>query len=201
VRDCDATVKYLLGAMVSILWVQPGAPSDAEHRVRIAHAPATPATLHGPFEERFGVHLIEGYGSTETNACIGARPDRQRPGLMGVVLDDFEADVVDEHDVSVPPGTAGELVLRPREPFSFTTGYFQMPEATVAAWRNLWFHTGDRVVRSVDGWFRFIDRLKDAIRRRGENISSQEVEQVLLDHPAVSAAAVLRFPLSSLRTR
>jgi carnitine-CoA ligase len=194
VREADATVTYLLGAMVSILWSQPPRADDLNHRVRIALAPATPASLLVPFEERFGVRLIDGYGSTETNACIAARPDRQRPGLIGVVRDDFEADVVDEQDVSVPDGAAGELVLRPRHPFSFATGYFGMPEATVTAWRNLWFHTGDRVIRSEDGWFRFIDRLKDAIRRRGENISSYEVEQVLLQHPAVASAAVFAVP-------
>jgi crotonobetaine/carnitine-CoA ligase len=75
------------------------------------------------------------------------------------------------------------------------TGYFGMPEKTVEAWRNLWLHTGDRVVRDPDGYYRFIDRMKDAIRRRGENISSFEVEQVLVSHPAVSIAAV--FPVSS----
>jgi crotonobetaine/carnitine-CoA ligase len=103
--------------------------------------------------------------------------------------------VVDEHDVPLPAGEAGELVLRADEPYAFASGYFGMPEKTVEAWRNLWFHTGDRVVREADGSFRFIDRIKDAIRRRGENISSYEVEQVLLRHPAVAEAAV--FPVRS----
>jgi crotonobetaine/carnitine-CoA ligase len=103
--------------------------------------------------------------------------------------------VVDEHDNPVAPGVAGELVLRAREPFSFASGYLGMPEKTVEAWRNLWFHTGDRVSRDADGYFRFIDRLKDVIRRRGENISSHEVEQVLLAHPDVVAAAA--YPVAS----
>ncbi len=94
-------------------------------------------------------------------------------------------------DVGVP----GELVVRAIEPFSMATGYFGMPEKTVEAWRNLWFHTGDRVIRDADGYFRFVDRLKDAIRRRGENISSYEVEQVLLSHPAIALAAV--YPVKS----
>jgi crotonobetaine/carnitine-CoA ligase len=97
--------------------------------------------------------------------------------------------------VALPPGEAGELLLRPDEPFAFASGYFGKPEATVAAWRNLWFHTGDRVVREADGAFRFVDRLKDAIRRRGENISSYEVEQVLQSHPGVAAVAV--YPVRS----
>jgi crotonobetaine/carnitine-CoA ligase len=114
---------------------------------------------------------------------------------MGWLQPGFDARVVDEQDVELPPGEAGELVLRADEPFAFATGYFGMPDKTVEAWRNLWFHTGDRVVRDADGAFRFIDRIKDAIRRRGENISSYEVEQVLLSHPAVAEAAV--FPVRS----
>jgi crotonobetaine/carnitine-CoA ligase len=102
--------------------------------------------------------------------------------------------VVDENDQTVPDGTAGELVLRHDEPFAFADGYWAMPEQTVKAWRNLWFHTGDRVVRDPDGWYRFVDRTKDAIRRRGENISSWEVEQAVLEHRAVSAAAAFPIP-------
>jgi len=81
----------------------------------------------------------------------------------------------------LPDGVAGELLLRSREPFAFATGYFAMPDKTVEAWRNLWFHTGDRVVRDADGHYRFVDRMKDSIRRRGENVSSWEVEQVLFE--------------------
>ena len=107
----------------------------------------------------------------------------------------FEARVADENDVELAPGHAGELLLRAHEPYAFANGYFNMPDKTVQAWRNLWFHTGDRVLREADGSFRFIDRIKDAIRRRGENISSFEVEQVLLSHPAVAACAV--YPVRS----
>ena len=114
---------------------------------------------------------------------------------MGRLQPGFDARVVDEHDVELPAGEAGELVLRADEPFAFASGYFGMPEETVKAWRNLWFHTGDRVVQGADGAFRFVDRIKDAIRRRGENISSYEVEQVLLSHPAVAGVAV--YPVRS----
>ena len=114
---------------------------------------------------------------------------------MGWLRPGFDARVADEHDVELPDGEAGELLLRADEPFAFASGYFGMPDKTVEAWRNLWFHTGDRVVREADGAFRFIDRIKDAIRRRGENISSYEVEQVLLSHPAVASVAV--YPVRS----
>ena len=194
VAEADADVTYLLGAMVNILWAQPPSNGDRAHHVRVALAPATPPALVEPFRDRFGVELVEGYGSTETNAVIGDPAGRRRLGTMGHVIEGFEARVVDPYDSPVPDGQAGELVLRHHEPFAFATGYWRMPEKTVEAWRNLWFHTGDRVICDADGRLRFVDRLKDAIRRRGENISSFEVEQVLLQHPAVSAVAVFAVP-------
>ena len=191
----NATVTYVLGAMVPILLSRPKGPEESAHRARRALAPGVPARFHAEFIERSGILLIDGWGSTETNFTIGTTAGGQRPGLMGPVYRGFEARVVDENDDDVPDGQPGELVLRADEPFAFSTGYFATPEKTVEAWRNLWFHTGDRVVREPDGYFRFIDRIKDAIRRRGENISSFEVEQVLLSHPAVAIAAA--FPVRS----
>jgi crotonobetaine/carnitine-CoA ligase len=180
--------------MVNILASRPSEPYERAHCGRVALAPGTPAALFDSFRDRFGIQLVEAYGSTETNCAIGASWTAQRAGYMGPVRHGFEARVVDEHDVELPPGQSGELVLRNCAPYSFAAGYHEMPETTVEAWRNLWFHTGDRVVRDADGWFRFLDRLKDSIRRRGENISSFEVEQALLEHAAVSAAAVFPVP-------
>jgi len=191
----NATVTYVLGAMVPMLLAQPPGEADRAHKVRIALAPAVPAQFHAQFTERFGFGLLDGYGSTETNCIMGAPLAEQRPGLMGRLLDGFSARVVDAQDNELPNGEAGELILRADEPFAFATGYFGMPEKTVEAWRNLWFHTGDRVIRESDGFYRFLDRMKDAIRRRGENISSYEVEQVLVGHPQVENAAV--FPVRS----
>jgi crotonobetaine/carnitine-CoA ligase len=191
----EASVVYLLGAMVPILLAQPPSAAERSHRVRIGLGPGVPASAAAMFRERTGVPLLEGYGSTETNFVIASAPDRWRPGCMGWLRPGFAARVVDAHDVELLPGEAGELLLRADEPFAFASGYFGKAEATVAAWRNLWFHTGDRVVREADGAFRFVDRLKDAIRRRGENISSYEVEQVLQSHPRVAAVAV--YPVRS----
>ena len=189
------TVTYVLGAMVPILMSRPPSPADRAHAVRVALAPGVPGDLQQPFTERFGIRLVEGFGSTETNFVIGTGMDGQKPGWMGPVHRGFQARVVDADDNELPSGEPGELILRSDEPYAFATGYFGMPEKTVEAWRNLWFHTGDRVIRGSDGYFRFVDRLKDAIRRRGENISSFEVEQVLLSHPAVATAAA--FPVKS----
>jgi crotonobetaine/carnitine-CoA ligase len=190
-----ATVTYVLGAMVPMLLAQEKSPADLAHRVRIALAPAVPAHFHQAFTERFGFGLLDGYGSTETNCIMGASLAEQRPGCMGRLLPRFSARVVDDQDNALADGEAGELVLRADEPFAFAAGYFGMADKTVEAWRNLWFHTGDRVIRDPDGFYRFVDRMKDAIRRRGENISSYEVEQVLVSHPAIENAAV--FPVRS----
>lgn len=190
-----ATITYLLGAMIPILLSKEASEADRGHRTRIALAPGVPPQFHAPFTERFGVSIIDGYGSTETNFVIGSLLHEQKPGRMGKVRPGFEIAVFDSDDNEVPDGTPGELVVRSLAPFSIATGYFGMPEKTVEAWRNLWFHTGDRVTRDSDGYVRFLDRMKDAIRRRGENISSFEVEQVLVAHPAVENAAV--FPVQS----
>jgi crotonobetaine/carnitine-CoA ligase len=189
-----ATVTYVLGAMVPILLSRPESAEEHAHVTRIALAPGVPAQFHQAFTRRTGIRLIDGWGSTETNFVLGSTVERQQPGLMGPAFDGFHARVVDDQDNEVADGTAGELIVRADDPFAFATGYFGTPEKTVEAWRNLWFHTGDRVVRQSDGYFRFVDRLKDAIRRRGENISSFEVEQVLLSHPAVANAAVFPVP-------
>ena len=190
-----ATVTYLLGAMVPILLSTPQAAEETAHAVRVALAPGVPARFHQEFTQRTGIRLLDGWGSTETNFVLGATIEHQQPGLMGPVFEGFQARVADEQDNELADDTAGELVVRADDPFAFASGYFRNPEQTAEAWRNLWFHTGDRVIRRSDGYFRFVDRLKDAIRRRGENISSFEVEQVLLSHPAVANAAA--FPVRS----
>jgi crotonobetaine/carnitine-CoA ligase len=190
-----ATVTYLLGAMVPILLARPAELVERQHRTRLALAPGVPGHFHAEFAGRTGIALLDGYGSTETNFVIGSPSAECKPGTMGRLFEGFAARVVDPEDNEVPDGTPGELVLRAEAPFAFATGYFGAPEKTVEAWRNLWFHTGDRVIREPDGYYRFVDRLKDAIRRRGENISSFEVEQVLLSHPEIATAAA--YPVHS----
>jgi crotonobetaine/carnitine-CoA ligase len=190
-----ATVTYLLGAMVPILLSRPETAEETAHHVRIALAPGVPAQFHELFTRRTGIRLLDGWGSTETNFVLGASIDHQQPGLMGPVFDGFGARVVNDENREVADGTAGELVVRSDEPLAFASEYFHSPEKTTEAWRDGWFHSGDRVVRQADGYFRFVDRLKDVIRRRGENISSFEVEQVLLSHGAVANAAA--FPVRS----
>jgi crotonobetaine/carnitine-CoA ligase len=115
------------------------------------------------------------------------------PGAAGLLNRDwFDIRLVDSKtDLEVPIGQIGELVVRPKFPWTTCQGYFGMPEKTSEAFRNLWFHTGDGLKRDQDGWYYFVDRLKDAIRRRGENISSFEVEQALLSHPSIGEIAAI----------
>jgi crotonobetaine/carnitine-CoA ligase len=189
-----ATVTYVLGAMVPMLLSRPPCPEEKQHKVRIALAPGVPAHLHEVFTERTGIYLLDAYGATESNAVIGTTIDTRRPGWMGKLFDGFQARVADEDDNEVADGIPGELLLRADDPFAMATGYFGMADKTVEAWRNLWLHTGDRVVRNDEGFYKFIDRMKDSIRRRGENISSFEVERVIMAHPAVEVAAVFPVP-------
>lgn len=194
IRHHEAHVGYLLGAMAAILLAQPERPEDSEHKLRVALGGGVPARFHEVFRNRFNVPLLDGYGSTETNFVFASPIPSDHPGSMGYLAEGVEACIVDENDSPVPDGVSGELLLRPTEPFSFAVGYYNMPEKTVEAWRNLWFHSGDRVMREPAGHYRFIDRIKDTIRRRGENVSSWEVEQVLLSHPAIGACAVYPLP-------
>jgi crotonobetaine/carnitine-CoA ligase len=193
-RRHGATVGYLLGAMAAMLLAQPISPDEKTHRMRVALGGGVPGQFQAPFRARFGVALVDGYGSTETNFVFASAIPSDRPGTMGHLVEGAEARIVDADDGILPDGEAGELILRAVEPFAFATGYFGMPEKTVEAWRNLWFHTGDRVVRDADGHYRFIDRMKDSIRRRGENVSSWELEQLLLRHPAIAACAIYPLP-------
>ena len=196
VRDHDADVASLLGTMAHVLFHKaPPREDDRAHCLRAVFCPGMPAPIQIEFERRFGVKVLNAYGSTELNCVTATRLDEPtRPGSMGRVLDEFEMCIVDGDDQEVPDGVPGELVVRPRQPFSIMLGYRDMPERTVEAWRNLWFHTGDRGVRDGDGHFYFLERLRDVIRRRGENISSFEVEQVVNSHDGVLESAAYGVP-------
>jgi crotonobetaine/carnitine-CoA ligase len=194
VRAAGATITNTLGVMTEFIHRQPARPEDRHHRLRLICAVPTPAEIAPSFHERFRVPLVEGYGMTEVNIPLYMPLDvPYRPGSCGRTYDRyFEVRVVDpETDEEVPRGSVGEIVVRPREPFGFMIGYNAMADRTVEAWRNFWFHTGDAGRQDEDGYFYFVDRIKDTIRRRGENLSSYEIERVLSEHPAVAEAAAV----------
>lgn len=194
VRACGATVISILGSMIPILWQAPERDDDAENDVRVALAVPAPSSYFDALERRFGLRLASLYGLTDVGLPVGTPEGRGRPGLCGIPLPDWECRIVDEHDEEVPDGESGEAVFRPRRPYVAPVGYWAQPQATLDSRTNLWQHSGDVLVREPDGWLRFVDRKKDAIRRFGENISAFEVESVLELHPAIAEAAVFAVP-------
>jgi carnitine-CoA ligase len=191
----NATHVSLLIAMINVLFKQPAKETDRHHIVRTALTAGTTRAVWPDFEQRFGLTIVELYGMTECGCTtLMNPPDRIRVGSIGTPLAFVEADVVDDDDHSVPDGTRGELIVRPRAPFTMFLGYLGKPEKTVEAWRNLWFHTGDYVTRDADGYYYFVDRKKDVIRRRGENLAPYDVESVLNRHPAVFESVVVGVP-------
>jgi carnitine-CoA ligase len=190
-----ATHISLLISMINVLYKQPERAADREHAVRVALTAGATREIWPAFERRFGVTIIELYGMTECGCTtLMNPPDKIRTGSVGTPLEFVEAEVVDDADRPVAPGERGELVVRPRAPFTMFLGYLHQPEQTLAAWRNLWFHTGDYVTRDADGYFYFVDRKKDVIRRRGENLAPYDVETVLNAHPAVFESVVVGVP-------
>jgi crotonobetaine/carnitine-CoA ligase len=190
-----ATHVSLLISMINVLFKQPERPTDRTHRIRTALTAGATRAVWPEFERRFGLTIVELYGMTECGCTtLMNPPDAIRVGSVGTPLGFVEADVVDDDDRPVPIGVRGELVVRPRAPYTMFLGYVGKPEKTVEAWRNLWFHTGDYVTRDGDGYYYFVDRKKDVIRRRGENLAPYDVESVLNRHPSVFETVVVGVP-------
>lgn len=191
VREEGATVLNLLGSMVPILLEQPPSREDAITTARIALAVPMPNKRFHEFQERFGMKLTSLYGMTDMGVLIGTPYEVPgRPGKCGIENPMWECYLADDDDMPVADGVIGEMLARPRRPHIMQLGYWRNPEATAHTWRNLWFHTGDYLVRDAEGWYEFVDRKKDAMRRFGENISSFEVETALQSHPDVQDVAV-----------
>jgi crotonobetaine/carnitine-CoA ligase len=191
IAACKATHTNVMGSILILLMKQPAKESGARSTLKVVNSvPLIPEALE--FERRFGVKLISMFGATETAICIASPFDEEtRPDSCGKVLPHFECKIVDDNDFECPPGTKGEIVVRGKEPYNQMAGYYNNPEATLSAWRNLWYHTGDFGIQDENGYFYFVDRKKDAIRRRGENISSHEVEEVINSHPLVLESAAV----------
>ncbi len=189
---CTTTV--LMGTMAHLLDRQPPSPTDRDTPMRnVLVAPLIPG-IHA-FAERFGLRVCTVFNMTEVSVPIAS------PGWAledehscGRVRPGYECRIVDEHDRPVPPGTVGELVVRHREPWKLMAGYWRDPAKTAESWRNLWFHTGDAMSCDEEGRFTFRDRIKDVIRRRGENVSSIELEEQANAHPDVAESAAIGIP-------
>ncbi|MGD9713875.1 MAG: AMP-binding protein [Thermomicrobiales bacterium] len=185
------TAFNYIGGILPILWSAPPAATDPDNSLRLMMGAGAPAHLFEAFERRFGVRLVEGYGMSEVGVPLSNTIDLRRPGSCGRELAEYEVRLVDDEGVEVDADMPGELLVRPRLFDSMMCEYYRMPEKTVEAWQGLWFHTGDYLKRDADGYFYFLDRKKDALRRRGENISSFEVERSVNEHPAVRESAAV----------
>lgn len=194
-REAGVTACIMVSSMAAFLESQPPHEDDRRHSIRIVLCGPQPKDTNG-FKDRFGIaEMTTCWASTESSAPITHLPGyplpanscgRQRPG--------YEVRLVDEHDMEVPTGQPGELIVRSDAMWVQSGGYVGRPDATAAAWRNGWFHTGDVLVQDEEGYFYFHDRVKDALRRRGENISSFEVERDVVAHPDVLEAACIGVP-------
>ena len=189
------TTASLVGTMADMLMQSPQSPSERTTLKNMFMAPLGPSYMQ--FSERFGARICTVYNSTENGVpiCSGWNPlnartvGRLRQGYPG-----FEVRIVDENDIELPDGVPGECIVRSSVPWTMNAGYFNNPQATAAAWRNGWFHTGDALMRQPDGDYVFVDRLKDVIRRRGENISSYEVEADVRLNPEIAECAAVAVP-------
>jgi len=190
-RDSGSTIFNLL-SVGDFLLSQPESESDRDHRLRVGLAAPMPARA-SEFENRFGAKLVGAYGLTDFTCIFTLSPHESewKRTSTGRPHDNVEVKLVDDDDFEVPVGETGELLVRHKYPWMSASGYYKMPEATLESRGDLWFRTGDRFYRDEDNFFYFVDRKKDAIRRRGENISSYELELIVLRHPLVAEAAAL----------
>jgi crotonobetaine/carnitine-CoA ligase len=195
IRSFGATVFDFMGATLAILYKQAPDLRDGDNPARLGWGVPLPPELAATFETRFGVRLVELYGSTDVGVPIYTPLDEpRRPGSCGRPIPAYDVELVDESDRPVDVGTVGEIVVRPNEPSLIMDGYYRMPEATLQATRNLWFHTGDLARADSDGFLYFVGRRTDSIRRRGENISAFEIEEAINLHPDVLEVAAYGVP-------
>lgn len=190
VQELGVTTVGLLGAMAQFLMSQPVRENERAHTIRTAViAPFNDDAI--AFGERFGLDVFTEYNMTELSVPLYCGPNPKVRGTCGKPRGGLELKLVDNNDLTVEPGAIGELILRMDTPWTISHGYLNNPQATAETWRNGWFHTGDLFYKDNDDNYFFVDRAKDAIRRRGENISSFEVEIEILAHPAIREVAVV----------
>jgi crotonobetaine/carnitine-CoA ligase len=175
----------------------PERPDDADNPLRVVLAAPFPSAIAEDFERRFGMRGVETWGMTEVTVAVWQSADEPlRVGSCGRPVDRlFDIRIVDpDTDEPLPAGQVGEITVTPKHPWVMMQGYLAMPDKTVEAWRNLQFHTGDAGFFDDDGYLHFVDRGKDRIRRRAENISSYDIEAAAGSHPAVTEAAAVGVP-------
>jgi crotonobetaine/carnitine-CoA ligase len=193
VRATQTTAVFLLGVMASFLDKLAAQPDDADSPLRLAFMVPLAGDIPA-FSRRFGCDIYTIFNMTEISTPIISEPNPTVRGTCGRQRAGVDVRLVDDHDCEVPVGTVGEMILRTDRPWGMNSGYYRNPQATAVAWRNGWFHTGDSFRKDADGYYYFVDRKKDAIRRRGENISSFEVEADVQAYADVREVAAIGVP-------
>jgi crotonobetaine/carnitine-CoA ligase len=193
-RRWECTEANYIGGIIPILLKQEEREDDADNPVRLMVGAAAPEDEWHAFQNRFNTKILEVYGMTECYCCLVSPYDQPRAGSCGKTITGWDVRIVDDDDNECEPGRLGEFIARSNRMFVGTTGYYDKPEATLELFKNGWIHTGDLGRMDEDGYFYFVDRKKQAIRRRGENISSFEVESVISSHDAVLESCVVGVP-------
>jgi crotonobetaine/carnitine-CoA ligase len=197
VREHRATVTNTLGTLAAFIIAQPPSRADRDHGLRALLNAPNPPPHEAAFRARFGVRdVLSGFGMTECNIPVWGRLGESRPGAAGWTHTEHFDLIVADPDTDAPcaPGEVGEILVRPKVAFGFMREYLGLPDKTVEAWRNLWFHTGDAATLGADGLVTFVDRIKDRIRRRGENISANEIEAALATLAGIAEVCACAVP-------
>lgn len=204
VRFYGATQSFTIGAMHMFLWAAPARPDDADNPLRELQAVPMPTEVREPFEKRFGVRVL-GQGMAQSEVLVVTRQDRRLrsswpANSCGNPIESLDVKLMDDAGNEMPVGEAGELWVRPRRPFVIFNGYFDDPEGTARAFEGEWYKTGDMLRRDADDNFFFVDRKKDAVRYKGRNISTFEVEMVARRHPAIADCGAFGIPSEELES-
>ncbi len=195
IERTGATVVYLLGSMIPLIADAPDTEASKRcfGQIRSVRGAPFPAALQEKWTKRFGIKTAGSmaYGLSEASLVTSLKAGEYAvPGSSGKRNDSFDVRIVDDEDNELPPGESGEIIIRPLKPHVMFEGYWRRPEATLKVMRNLWFHSGDIGKFDEDGFFFFVDRKKDYLRRRGENVSSFELESTFRRHPDIQDVAV-----------
>jgi crotonobetaine/carnitine-CoA ligase len=191
IRQYNCTASGMFEVVIKILLMAPEQPDDGDNPMRVFSTAHITQESQEAFEKRFAVKLVNTYGLTEGDCTIAATYQDIKPGSFGKPRGYFDVQLFDSMDRKVPRGKVGEIALRPKQPHTIFEGYYKMPEKTLEAFRNLWWHTGDLAYQDDEGYFFFVGREKDMIRRGDENISAMEVEKVVESHPDVKECAAV----------
>lgn len=194
VKRYKVTISGGFGIVMKLLYRQPPKDDDANNSLRLLIVPDAPEPIREAFEKRFNLAVTDAYGMTEVDPVTASTVEDRRPGSCGQAAEDLEVKVFDDNDNELKPGEIGEIVCRPKKPYIMMKEYYKMPDKTLERWRNLWFHTDDYGYQDEEGYFYFVEGKNNVIKRKGENVSPFELEEIINSHPGVLEATAVGVP-------